>query len=140
MVSVFLSAFLIAGLFGIEMWPLTGWKLFSHLRHPRAVSWQAVAVDRTGVETPIPFRRLPRGYGGALHVLKGFGGLDPDERDAVCQTWSRGLETLGMPRDELRLYQVVVDRSIRIGNRRPAPSDRTLRFVCRDGTATEAKP
>src|SRR5206468_2883631 len=31
-VSLFLTAFVVCGVVGIEAWPLTGWRLFSHVR------------------------------------------------------------------------------------------------------------
>ncbi|HKZ75754.1 MAG TPA: hypothetical protein VJ259_03740 [Actinomycetota bacterium] len=38
-VAVFLSAFLVCGLAGVEAWPLSGFRLFSHLRTDRPEGW-----------------------------------------------------------------------------------------------------
>src|SRR6266511_3523031 len=47
-VWAFLAAFVIAGVFGIEAWPLTGWRLFADARTAKQVSWQGVTVDAAG--------------------------------------------------------------------------------------------
>jgi hypothetical protein len=44
-VGLFLSAFVICAVGGIEAWPLTGWRLFSHLRYEHQTSWRAAGVD-----------------------------------------------------------------------------------------------
>ena len=60
----FLALFLVCGVFGLEAWPLTGWRLFADARQARQPGFQAVTVDRQDRETPISFRDLPAGYQG----------------------------------------------------------------------------
>jgi hypothetical protein len=47
----------------VEAWPLTSWRLFSHLRHDEQSSWQAFAVDGRGREV----RYLVAGLGSGFH-------------------------------------------------------------------------
>jgi hypothetical protein len=133
-VRVFLALFLVCGVFGLEAWPLTGWRLFADARQARQPGFQAVTVDGQGRETPIPFRDLPVGYQGDVQVLKGFAGLPPGRQAAVCQAWAEAVRERGDEVAEILIYQTVTDVSQRQGDR-GAPPERTLRFTCRPGSA-----
>ena len=130
--GVFLAAFVVAGLVGIEAWPLTGWRLFADARTARQVSWLATTVDSTGHEAPIPFADLPAGFHGNVQVLKGFATDRPERQLAVCQAWTDAVRARGVDVREVRIYQVRVDVSRRAGDR-GAPGERTLRYVCSGG-------
>jgi hypothetical protein len=132
-VAAYLAAFLVCGLFGLEAWPLTGWRLFADARRAVQPGWQAVTVDRAGRETPIPFRDLPAGYQGHVQVLRGFAELAPDRQAAVCRAWAEAVRARGGEVAAVRLYQTETDVSARVGQR-GAPPRRTLRYTCRDGT------
>jgi hypothetical protein len=132
-VWAFLAAFVIAGVFGFEAWPLTGWRLFADARPARQVSWEAVTVDAAGRERPIPWDDLPVRFRGNVQVLKGFEGLRPGQQAAVCAAWADGVRALGGDVRAVRVYQVTTDVSRRAGDR-AAPATRSLRFTCRDGT------
>jgi hypothetical protein len=136
-VWAYLIAFVIAGLFGLEAWPLTGWRLFADARGARQLSWEAVTVDAAGRERPIPFSDLPVRYQGNVQVLKGFPGLPPREQAAVCRAWAAAVRQRGGEVREVRIYRREVDLSQRVG-RRGAPPRRTLRYTCRDGTVQPA--
>ena len=131
-VGVFLALFLVCGVFGLEAWPLTGWRLFADARQARQPGFQVVTVDGQGRETPIPFRDLPAGYRGDVQVLKGFAGLPTARQAAVCQAWAQAVRERGGEVAELRIYQTVTDVSRRVADR-GAPPARTLRFTCRPG-------
>ena len=136
-VGIYLALFLVCGLFGLEAWPLTGWRLFADARQARQPGFQAVTVDRAGRETPIPFRDLPAGYQGAVQVLKGFAGLPAGRQAAVCQAWAEAVRERGGEVAEIRIYQTVTDVSRREGDR-GAPPERTRRFTCRPRGADAA--
>ena len=136
-VGAYLAVFLVCGVFGLEAWPLTGWRLFADARQARQPGFQAVTVDRQGRETPIPFRDLPAGYQGDVQVLKGFAGLPPARQAAVCQAWAEAVRERGGEVAEVRIYQTVTDVSQRVGDR-GAPPARTLRFTCRPRSADAA--
>jgi hypothetical protein len=132
-VWAFLAAFAVAGLFGFEAWPLTGWRLFADARSARQVSLQAVTVDAAGRERPIPWNDLPIRFRGNVQVLKSFPDLRPGQQAAVCAAWAAGVRARGGDVRAVRIYRVSTDVSRRAGDR-AAPGTRSLRFICRDGT------
>ncbi|MCA1842208.1 MAG: hypothetical protein LC792_03275 [Actinobacteria bacterium] len=83
-VGGFLGLFLIAGLVGVEAWPLTGWKLYARLRHSDFWGWQVLAVERDGSVASLDIRNLPAAYHGVNHLLNDFDALSHDERQAAC--------------------------------------------------------
>src|ERR671930_995812 len=87
-VWTFLTAFVVCGTVGIEAWPLSGFRLFSHLRSPHQTTWQAYAVAG-GRESRVPFNRLPAGDRGFTLLMKTFGSLSRERQLATCRTWAR---------------------------------------------------
>lgn len=132
-VLAFLAAFVVAGAARIEAWPLTGWRLFSQPRSAYQVSWEAVAVDGEGLETPLPFERLSGAYRGFLHVLKGFRRLPETGRVAACDAWASAFRRLGGRLEALRVYRIERDVSARAGRRGAPPAARVLAYTCADG-------
>jgi hypothetical protein len=136
-VWAFLAVFVIAGAFGIEAWPLTGWRLFADARTATQASFEAFTVDAAGRERPIPFGDLPVRFRGNVQVLKAYPDLRPSQQAAVCSAWADAVRARGVEVREVRIYRVQVDVSKRVG-RRAAPPRRTLRWTCADGTVTAA--
>ena len=128
-VAVFLAAFLLCGVVGIEAWPFTGWRLFADARPARQHGWQAVTVDPAGHETPIPFAELPVRYRGWVQVLKGLTRLPRGEQAAVCRAWADAVRARGGQVAAVRVYETWTQVSRRVG-RRGAPPGRTLRVTC----------
>jgi hypothetical protein len=136
-VAVFLAAFVVCGTFGLEAWPLTGWRLFADARQPVQVAWQAVTVDPAGRETPVPFGDLPAGFHGNVQVLKGFAGLPAGEQAAVCRAWADAVRDRGGQVEAVRGYRTVTDLSRRVGER-SAPPARELRWTCTEAGVAPA--
>lgn len=122
----------ICGIARIEAWPLTGWRLFSHVRKPVQTSWRAVVVSPTGAESGMGF--ADAAYRGTPHVLDGFPSSGGAQRDAVCAAWLDKLGRDGRDVALIRIEHVTVDHSRRDGRRRaPGFVAREARYECRDG-------
>jgi hypothetical protein len=132
-VWAFLAVFVIAGVFGLEAWPLTGWRLFADARTATQASWEAVTVDGAGRERPIPWGDLPVRFRGNVQVLKGFQDLPAGRQAAVCAAWADAVRARGGDVRAVRVYRVETDASRRAGDR-AVPGPRSPRFTCRGGT------
>jgi len=132
LVAVFLAAFIVCGLGGIELWPLTGWRLFSVSRQPLDIGWSAVTVDARGAETPLPLGRMPISYRGAALLVGRFARMKDADREALCEALVAGANEAGARAVAIRIYRVQVDHSIRSGKRN-APGHSTLAYECGNG-------
>ena len=137
-VAVFLAAFAVCGLFGLEFWPLTGWRLFSQLRTDHQVAWRATAVGEDG-ETQIRFADLPRGYGNFPLVMRTLGTLPRDEQEAACRAWLDAARKELPAASEVRIYRVDWYLSYRHGTRDGPPPTTTLLLTCDDGSVDAAR-
>lgn len=86
-VAVLIAAMLASALFVWEPWPLTSFRLFSHLRYDEQASWQATAVTRRGEEVELPLGGSPQGLRGFGFVMAEFAEADVDRQDLLCRTW-----------------------------------------------------
>jgi hypothetical protein len=129
-VAAFLAAFAVCGVFGIEAWPLTGWRLFSHVRTDHQVSWRAVAVDPRGHEEPIDFAALPRGYRNFPLVMRTFASLPRQEQAAACRAWLAAARRQTTGAGTVRIYQVDWYLSHRHGSGDGPSPTRTLLYTC----------
>ncbi len=125
-VAVFLAAFAATGLLRVDVWPFSGWALFSHLRTDEVRGWLATSVDADGAERPIPFGDFPEAYRRQANLLKGFDGLSPEGRADLCRAWAAELVRTGVDAVEIRVYATT--RSARD----PGGGRRELRHVCPD--------
>ncbi len=120
----FLGVFVVCGLASIEVWPLTGWRLYHQLRTEERVDWQLRAVDAGGEESPIVLGELPLGYRNTTRFIGEFPSLTDDERDGVCAAWATPLLETGASVASVRVYRIrtaVVDGSV---------TDRRLEYEC----------
>ena len=131
---LFLVAFAFCGLAKIEAWPLTGWRLFSQLRHERTTSWMAMGVDGAGAETKFSFGDLPAGYHWGASILSSFATRPAAEQTAVCDTWAEAARRGGVDVATIRIYRVERVVSDRVGRRGAPDEAATLVFTCGDGT------
>jgi hypothetical protein len=136
-VAVFLAAFVVCGLFGLELWPLTGWRLFSQLRTDHQVTWRATAVGEDG-EKQILFAELPRAYRNFPLVMRTFSKLPPAEQRAACRAWLDAARRERPGTRTVRLYRIDWYLSHRHGPRDGPPPRSTLLFACDHDEAADA--
>jgi hypothetical protein len=135
-VRAFLAAFIVCGLAGIEAWPLTGFRLFSHLRHEQAISWERTAVDGGGSERAITFAGLPDGYRSFVLLVTSFPSKPKDERDAMCRAWIEGLRQVDHGAVVMRIYELEQSLEPRSDGRPGSRPRRTLMVTCSDQGAS----
>lgn len=102
----FLAVFLICGLFSIEVWPVTGWRLYHERRGQERSSWQIVGVDAEGREETIHLGLLPLGWHNTSKLIGGFSSMTGSERDAVCDAWALPAREAGDSVELVRVYRV----------------------------------
>src|SRR5437016_2547754 len=86
-VRAFLAVFLVCAIFRLELWPFSGFRLFSQLRHETRNVWVAETVTANGRAAPLWFSDLPRAYQGFALIMPKFRRLPAGSRRAVCETW-----------------------------------------------------
>jgi hypothetical protein len=121
-----ISLVLLAGLASVEVWPLSGFKLFSATRGPTSVSWELRPVIDQREGERLSFADEGAGFGYSVLALDDFDEMSAAERDEICAAWVRPLREDGVAVDELRVYRVTKD--IR-PDRAEAPSMR-LMWTC----------
>jgi hypothetical protein len=129
-VAAFLAAFLVVGLLGVDAWPLTGWRLFSHLRSSHQTTWDATTVDAAGAEHPVRFARFPQAMRGFSLLAARLPRLSPSRRAAVCAAWAAAVHEGDRTVRLFRVWRVERDLSRRAGERAAAPISRTVEYAC----------
>ena len=125
LVHAFLLVFAITGIAHIELYPFSGFRLFSELRDDERLGWQLKAVDDEGEEIGIDLDDLPLGYRHTARLIPGMAHLSADERDAICDAWVGPLRARGIHVVRVRIYRTVV--SIRPDG---PPPERRLEYEC----------
>ena len=69
LVGVVLALLLVPGVIGFDLWPLTGWRLFSLSRDADQNRWVVQAVDGDGEVSTVSLEELPLGYRHAEWVM-----------------------------------------------------------------------
>ncbi len=132
-VWVFLGLFTLTGLTGLELWPLTGWKLFIEVREPERTSWQILTVDEEEREGIADFERLPVAYRKAHVLVETFPGLDTSERNEVCRSWAAVLHDHDASIAGVRIYEARTRVPPGPDAPREAPLSRDLVHQCEVG-------
>lgn len=125
----FLGLFFVCALSGVELWPFTGFRLFSTLRTEGQTLWQAGVVGASGRETPVVFNDLPRAYQGYQLIMSGFAKFPPGQKAATCAAWLEELRRRDLSASSLRMYRASWQALPRAGSR-PANVARTLVYAC----------
>jgi hypothetical protein len=133
LVAAYLIAFAVCGVFAIEAWPLTGWRLFSQVRRPVRLAWQAVTVDRRGAETPISFHVLPRAYRHLVLIMQVYPKYTPARQEAVCEAWAAAMRGRGRQVSGVRIYRLRYDLRRHIHRTHAPAPKRHVRYLCADG-------
>lgn len=84
-VAALLVLLCIPGLGGFELWPLTGWKLFSATRDATQTRWVLEAIDADGTERVVDPDDLPYGYRNAEWPMSRLPGASEATRADVCE-------------------------------------------------------
>lgn len=105
LLGAFAVLFVVAAAGDLNLWPLTGWRLFSTVRGPTQAGWAAAVVGPGGAERAFPFDRLPRGYRGGVHVLQEYPRMSEGERRSVCEAWLDGVRRVGVQADAVRVVR-----------------------------------
>jgi hypothetical protein len=104
--AVLLAALVLCAVMQREEWPFSGWELFSRVRTAEERGWLATETVG-GVERPIPFDRLPRGFHNSGHTLDRFPAMSVRERSAVCDAWHDALDRMhpDQPTKVIHIYR-----------------------------------
>ena len=129
-VRSFLAAFVVCAIFGIEqLWPLTGFRLFSRVRTESRAMWVADTVTADGREAPLWFTHLPRAYQGFGLIMGGFWRLSSRAKRATCAAWLSEARHVRPPATAIRIYRLAW-RALPRHGQHPPPASRTLAYAC----------
>lgn len=84
-VIVLLVLLCVPGLGGFELWPLTGWKLFSASRDATQTRWVLEAIDGEGVRSVVDPDELPYGFRNAEWPMSRLPRASAATRAEVCE-------------------------------------------------------
>ncbi|MEQ1786418.1 MAG: hypothetical protein ABL966_05150 [Acidimicrobiales bacterium] len=107
LVYAFLLTLAVTGVAHLELFPFSGFKLFSERKPSVRESWALRAVDERGEEIPIRIGDLPLAYRNTSRLLLTFDGLSAPARDEICDAWSTPLREDGVEVTGVRVYRVV---------------------------------
>jgi hypothetical protein len=104
-VAVLIAAMVATAIFVWEPWPLTSFRLFSHVRHDEQTAWEATALTAAGEEREYPVAAQPRGLRGFGFAMAEFAAASPGRQDELCRAWLEAApEAVGEDVAEVRLY------------------------------------
>jgi hypothetical protein len=124
-VHAFLLVFAITGVAHLELYPFSGFRLFSEVREDQRTSWELRALDGEGEEVVIDVDRLPLGYRQAKRLIPTMADLSAEERDELCDAWAEPRRQSGAEVVRVCIYRTVA--SVRPDG---PPPERTLLYEC----------
>ncbi len=128
-VGAFLAVFVFTGIFEIQAWPFTGWRLFSKTRSDESVALVAVAVDRAGHSYPLHGRRV-----SALRNLSAvagyFDGLSTASKAATCRAWLSSVRRVVPSAVAVSIYRMTQQLVPRSRGRPTLPPVKNLAIQC----------
>lgn len=126
---MFLALFIFTGVFEIQAWPFTGWRLFSQTRTDESVALAAVVVDRAGHSHPLRGGSVPA-FRNLSAVAAYFDGLSPASKAATCRAWLSSIRRVVPAVVAVRIYRVTQELVPRSRGRPAAPPVKSLAFEC----------
>jgi hypothetical protein len=130
LVLLLVLAMLASAVFVWEPWPLTSFRLFSHVRHDEQTAWVATIADARGEEIAYPIDTLDEGFRNFGFRMAEFSTAVEGRRDELCRTWvDAATQVAGPGAREVRLYRRTWRVTEREGDR-ALPGTRELVFVC----------
>jgi hypothetical protein len=91
---------------GLEIWPFSGFRLFSVVRTQEQVSWQLRTVDAAGEEAKVDVGAMPDSYRGEALVIPELASMSDVDRRAVIHAWLEGAGVDLAPVVSVRVYRV----------------------------------
>jgi hypothetical protein len=119
----FLAVFAICGVFALEAWPFTAWRLFSGVRPAVSRGWLVTTVTDTGKEIPI-------GQAGHAQQLMIVFRHEPSQQQRICTGWVHVARDRGDTVTGVRIYRSFTDLRKHTGRRDPVKPVRYLSFTC----------
>jgi len=132
-VAVFFAVFVASAVGGLNLWPFSGWRLFSQVRTGHVSGWTAEAVDAGGRTAPVPFGAMPRAYASFGLLMRDFPTLPVPRQVAMCEAWLDGARAAGTPAVSIRLVRVERDLVPRAGQQPARDPVRRPVYECGDG-------
>ena len=125
-VALLVAAMVASAIFVWEPWPLTSFRLFSHVRHDEQTAWEATAVAPDGEELDYAVAAQSRGLRGFGFAMAEFAAAGPGRQDELCRAWLEAApDAVGEDVTEVRLYWrswKLSERSERAGSRGHPPA------------------
>lgn len=133
-VWVALALLLVPGIVGFDLWPLTGWRLFSLARTDTQTFWVLHATTDDAPDRVVSLEELPLRYRHAAWPMAGLADASEERREALCQALLE--PTLEVVPDLVELH-IVEDRQ-RLVTTDAGPTVRhhpIVRHSCSPGTS-----
>lgn len=124
-----LSLIALSAIFEWEPWPVSSFRLFSHVRHAEQTSWEVTAASK-GESVPFYPDSMSHGLKNFSFRMYEFEHGEKPRQDELCKVWlSFAPEVDGRPADRLLIWKRSWDLSERSGDR-ALPGQTELNYVC----------
>lgn len=135
---IYLAAFSICGVFGFELWPMTGWRLFADARKQHSASWQPQVEFTDGTSDALQLNTA--GSTDIPFLISRLHQLPQNDRNDLCAQLSaiaddnerEGNRAL----ERILIYKSTHNLDDRDGDK-SAPPKQELAFTCQDGRLSE---